>query len=102
MGRFRLSGMIRRRSFSPSQAAWRQGRSASAFCRSTIVLGAAFAHCSFGSSDQDRPGDLLAKGDAIELIEHRLVESLDDAIIRYEIRRRLVVRLFPEGKLAIW
>ena len=31
MGRFRLSGMIRRRSFSPSQAASRQGTSASAF-----------------------------------------------------------------------
>ena len=25
------------------------------------------------------------------------VEALDDAVIRYEIRRRLVVRLFPEG-----
>jgi hypothetical protein len=49
--------MIRRRSFSPSQAASRQGTSASAFCRSTIVLGAAFPHCNFGPSDQDRPGD---------------------------------------------
>jgi hypothetical protein len=91
MGRFRLSGMIRPRSFSPSQAASRQGTSASAFCRSTIVLGAAVPHCNFGPSDQDRPDigdrvvDLLAKGDAIELIEHRLVEPLDDAIIRYEI-----------------
>src|ERR1700729_1562238 len=28
----------------------------------------------------DRAVDLLAKGDAIELIEHRLVEPLDDAI----------------------
>ncbi len=28
----------------------------------------------------DRAVDLLAKGDAIELIEHRLVEALDDAI----------------------
>ena len=33
----------------------------------------------------DRSIDLLAKGDAIELIEHRLVEPLDDAIIRYVI-----------------
>ena len=29
--------------------------------------------------------NLLTEGDAIELIEHRLVEPLDDAIIRYEI-----------------
>jgi hypothetical protein len=57
MGRFRLSGMIRQRSFSPSQAASRQGTSASAFCRSTIVLGAAFPHCSFGPRNRDRPGD---------------------------------------------
>jgi hypothetical protein len=27
---------------------------------------------------------------------------LDASLIRYEIRRRLVVRLFPKGKLAIW
>ena len=33
----------------------------------------------------DRSIDLLAKGDTIELVEHRLVEALDDAIIRYEI-----------------
>jgi hypothetical protein len=30
------------------------------------------------------------------------VHSFDLPIIRYEIRRRLVVRLFPKGKLAIW
>jgi hypothetical protein len=42
--------------------------------------------------------DLLAEGDAIELVEDGLVEALDDAVIRYEIRRRLAVRLFPEGK----
>jgi hypothetical protein len=45
----------------------------------------------------DRSIDLLAEDDAIELVEHRLVEAPDDAIIRYEVRRRLVVRLFPEG-----
>src|ERR1700733_13463891 len=33
----------------------------------------------------DRAVDLLAKGDAIELIEHGLMEPFDDAIIRYEI-----------------
>ena len=42
--------------------------------------------------------DLFSEGDAIELIEHRLVEPLDDAIIRYVIRRRLAVRLFPKGR----
>ena len=46
----------------------------------------------------DRSVDLLAEGDAIELVEHRLVEALDDAIIRYVIRRRLAVRLFPKGR----
>ena len=45
----------------------------------------------------DRSIDLLAEDDAIELIEHRLVEPLDDAIIRYVIRRRLVVLLFSKG-----
>jgi hypothetical protein len=29
--------------------------------------------------------ELLAEGDAIELIEHGFVEALDDAVIRYEI-----------------
>jgi hypothetical protein len=40
----------------------------------------------------------LAEGDAIKLVEHGLVEALDDAVIRYEIRRRLAVRLFPKGR----
>ena len=44
----------------------------------------------------DRSIDLLAKGDPLQLVEHRHVEALDDAIIRYVIRRRLAVRLFPE------
>jgi hypothetical protein len=46
----------------------------------------------------DRSIDLLAEDDSIELIEHRLVKPLDDAIIRYEMRRRLAVRLFPKGR----
>src|ERR1700745_898024 len=45
----------------------------------------------------DRLIDLLAEDDAIELIERRLVEPLNHAIIRYVIRRRLVVRLSPKG-----
>ena len=32
----------------------------------------------------------------------RAVHSFDLPIIRYEIRRRLAVRLFPERKMAIW
>ena|SRR6516225_10917740 len=44
----------------------------------------------------DRLIELLAERDAIELVEHGLVEALDDAVIRYELRRRLAVRLFPE------
>ena len=49
----------------------------------------------------DRSIDLLAEDDAIELIEHRLVEPLDDASIRYEIFRRcLVPPLLTET--ALW
>ena len=33
----------------------------------------------------DRGVDFLAEGDPVELIEHGLVEALDDAVIRYEI-----------------
>jgi hypothetical protein len=50
----------------------------------------------------DRLVELLAEGDAIELVEHGLVEALDDAVIRYEIRRRLVVRAVSGRELAIW
>jgi hypothetical protein len=32
----------------------------------------------------DRLVELLAEGDAIKLVEHGLVEALDDAVIRYE------------------
>jgi len=49
----------------------------------------------------DRSLDLLAEGDPIELIEHGLVKTLDDSVIRYEIRRRLAVRLFPERETTI-
>ena len=45
----------------------------------------------------DRAVDLLAKGDAIELIEHRLVEPLDDAIIRYEIIGASLSGCFRKG-----
>ena len=49
----------------------------------------------------DRSIDLLAEDDAIELIEHRLVEPLDDAVIRCEIFRRcLVPPLLTET--ALW
>ena len=41
MCRVCLSVVVRRRSFSPSQGASRQGTSASASCRSTVALGAA-------------------------------------------------------------
>src|SRR5580704_19766844 len=42
---------------------------------------------------------IVLKQDAVL---ERLMPALDLALIRYEIRRRLVVRLFPKGKLAIW
>jgi hypothetical protein len=45
----------------------------------------------------DRAVDRLAKGDAIELIEHRLVEPLDDAIIRYEIIAASLSGCFRKG-----
>jgi hypothetical protein len=41
----------------------------------------------------DRRIDLLAEGDAVELIEHGLVKPLDDAIIRYVIRGAFLVWL---------
>jgi hypothetical protein len=45
----------------------------------------------------DRAIDLLAERHAIELVEDGLVEPLGDAIIWYEIRRRLAVRYSREG-----
>ena len=45
--------------------------------------------------------DLFSEGDAVELVEHGLVEALDDAVIRYEIPRRHVVRLFLT-ETAVW
>ena len=42
--------------------------------------------------------DLLAEGDPVELVEHGLVEALRLSVIRYVIRRRLAVRLFPKGR----
>ena len=46
---------IKLRSSSPSPLARGPGRSASAFCRSTNVLDAAFVHCTRGSIDPGRP-----------------------------------------------
>ena len=45
----------------------------------------------------DRGVDLLAKGDAIEFVEGRLVKALSNSVIRYVISWRLSVRLFPKG-----
>jgi hypothetical protein len=58
-----------------------------------------FAHPEVEVSLQalDRVVERLAEGDAIELIEHGLVEALDDAVIRYVIPWRLAVRLFSKG-----
>src|SRR6516164_1484436 len=78
MDRVCLSDSIRLQSFSPSQAAPRQGRFASASCRSTIGPGAGVPHCSFGPSDRDL--DLLAERHAVELVEDGLMEPLSDAI----------------------
>jgi hypothetical protein len=41
----------------------------------------------------DRLVELLAEGDAIELVEHGLVEAHDDTIVRYEI---------PDATLSGW
>ena len=79
--KFRLSGMIQASIIFLLRKRRRvQGTSASAFCRSTIVLGAgAFLIVTLDPAIKidleigDRAVDLLAKGDAIELIEHRLV-----------------------------
>ena len=49
----------------------------------------------------DRRAELLAEGDAIELVKHGFVETLDDAAIRYEIRGTLLSGCSREGT-AIW
>lgn len=49
----------------------------------------------------DRRAELLAEGDAIELVKHCFVETLDDAVIRYEIRGTLLSGCSREGT-AIW
>jgi hypothetical protein len=52
--------------------------------QSTIAADAAFPHCSLGSRNRGQSGVrrsvhiLLAQADAIEVIEHRLVEPLDE------------------------
>ena len=46
----------------------------------------------------DRTVQLFAERNPIKLVEQSFVEALTNAIIRYGIRRRLAVRLFPEGK----
>jgi hypothetical protein len=57
-----MSDVIRRRLFSPSSSAWRQGRFASGSCRSTSVLDAASPRCIRASSDRDRPAARRATG----------------------------------------
>src|SRR6516165_6995470 len=49
----------------------------------------------------DRRVELLAEGDAVELVEHGLVEALDDAVIRYVIRGALLSACFRK-ETAIW
>src|ERR1700722_18182894 len=86
MGRFRLSGMIRRRSFSPRKRRGvkeglhrRFAETRSALMRPFLIV-ALDPAIKIDLEIGDRAVDLLAKGDTIELIEHRLVEPLDDAI----------------------
>ena len=79
--------LVRRRSSSPSPSGLRQGRSASASCRSTTCPGARAARCRLAiqasrsacRSAIDRI-DLLAERHPVELVQHRLVEALDDAV----------------------
>jgi hypothetical protein len=46
----------------------------------------------------DRTVQLFAERDLAKLVEQSFVQALTNAVIRCEIRRRLAVRLFPEGK----
>jgi hypothetical protein len=50
----------------------------------------------------DRMVQLFAERDPIKLVKQSFMEALTNAIIRYEIRRRPAVRLFPERETAIW
>jgi hypothetical protein len=45
----------------------------------------AYPEVEVGLEVLDRLVKLLAEGDAIDLVEHGLVEALNDAVIRYEI-----------------
>ena len=76
----------------PRQSRWRQGKFASASCQNKCGPGEALPHYTPSSRNlrhQDmeivlqfagRRLDLLAKGDAVKLVEHGLVEPHDVAI----------------------
>src|SRR3954451_13129992 len=50
----------------------------------------------------DRAVDPLAEGHPIELVQHRLVEALDDAVIRHDGCGAFLVPLFsPENGLMV-
>src|ERR1700677_1399879 len=91
MGRFRLSSMIRRRSFSLRKRRRVKEGLHRRFAEAPSSLVRPFLIVTLDPTIKidleigDRAVDRLAKGDAIELIERRLVEPLDDAIIRYKI-----------------
>ena len=94
--------MLRRRSFSPSPAALQRldrrfAEAPSSLVRPFLIV-ALDPIIEIALQLADRAVDFLAEGDAVELVEHGLVEPLDDASIRYVIRRRLAVRLFPKGR----
>src|SRR5215210_3669349 len=92
--------VIRRRSFCPWRSGRRQGRFAwglaeapSALVRPVLIV-APDPAIEVGLQLGDRAVDPLSERHAVELVQHRLVEALDDSIIRYENGGAFLVRLF--------
>src|SRR6516164_10168304 len=81
-----MSDVFRLRSFSPSSAALRRGRSASVFCRRTSVLDVAAPRYNRESTHRDRAAihrsnDTPSCGTRhVKLVEHGLVEALANAV----------------------
>jgi len=80
---------------------------ASASCRNSNVPDVAGPHCTLSSTHRllqfaDRRIDLLVEGDAVKLVEHGLVVSVDDAVIRYAIRGAFLARLcFSKNSIMV-
>jgi hypothetical protein len=102
------SAVVRQQSFFPPQSALRQGRSASAFAPAFLVRPASIELfkplVEIGLQLFDRAIELFSERNAVELVQHGLVEPLHDAVgLRAFSRRerRLAVFLAPRDPLRL-